>query len=261
MNTPNAPKVDYDEAAANYDASRSAGTKTAALLRQLLAPLTGATVLDVGCGTANFLAEVAGFAGRAVGLDLSAGMLSQAASKQTGAHLVRGNAGSLPFDAQTFDAVYCIQVLHHLPEKQRFMAEVHRVLKAGGRFVIQSCSHAQLKTFWDYHYFPRALEIDLRRMPDVADIRSMLTTAGFHDISVRSCPFEWVFRVSPASYLEKSYRDGDSTYSLLTPQEIEEGCARIRADIRAGRTEEVTASYDRQAEKIPRVLNCLKFFL
>ena len=54
-------------------------------------------------------------------------------------------------------------------------------------------------------------------------------------------------------YLDNRYRDGDSMFSLLTAEEIEEGCDRIRQDIRAGRTDEIVAAYDQKAEQIGRV--------
>ncbi len=94
---------------------------------------------------------------------------------------------------------------------------------------------------------------DLARIPDLDDIELMLAEAGFSGTRVWPCPLEKAFAVLPQSYLERNYRDGYSTFLLLTPEEIEEGCERIRADIRAGRAEEITARYDQTAEKIGRV--------
>jgi hypothetical protein len=133
------------------------------------------------------------------------------------------------------------------------MSEVHRVLKERGTFVIQTCSHEQLATFWEFHYFPRGLEIDQARYPDVPQISDLLIAAGFQRVSTRTCPFEDVFRFTPQIYLDKSYRDGQSEFSLLTPEEIEEGCRKIRDDMRAGKAEDVVAAYDSKAERIGRV--------
>lgn len=244
----------YDNVSKNYDVIRRAETKTVELLVELLGPIADAVVLDLGCGTGNFLFKLNDLSRQLVGLDLSAGMLVQAKSKNSRAMLIRGNALFMPFYDKIFDAAYCIQVLHHISDKSRFMSGVYRVLKGEGRFVIQSCSHNQLSTFWQYHYFPRALEIDKIRIPDFSEISDMLVQAGFKDISVHVCPLEdiseVIFRKEPELFLEKRYRDGWSVFSLLTTQEVEEGCEKIKDDIRAGRTAEVVATFNKKAKQI-----------
>jgi len=242
--------INYDKVSENYDFSRRAGKKTVELLVELLTPIRNANVLDIGCGTGNFLLELNGLPRQLVGLDISAGMLAQAKTKSSKTLLILGNAVFMPFSKEAFDAAYCIQALHHISEKNRFMSEVYRILQSGGRFVIQSCSHEQLSTFWFYHYFPKGFEIDRMRIPDFRGISDMLIQAGFKDISLHACPFEALFRETPELYLNKRYRDGASTFSLLTAQEIEEGCKRIEQDIRSGRTAEVIAAFDQKAEQI-----------
>ena len=143
--------VHYDSVSKNYDVSRRAGARTVAQLVELLEPLANTDVLDIGCGTGNFLVELGGIARQVVGLDSSAGMLREARSKHSTAPLVQGDALLMPFSQKAFDAAYCIQVLHHVSDKAKFMLEVHRVLKARARFVIQTCSHEQLATFWESH--------------------------------------------------------------------------------------------------------------
>ena len=58
-------------------------------------------------------------------------MLAQAKAKGTSAELLHGDAGFLPFGEGVFDAVYCIQVFHHIPDtdRERFLLEAQRVLK------------------------------------------------------------------------------------------------------------------------------------
>ena len=242
----------YDSVSKNYDLSRVAGKKTAELLVELLSPVSDASVLDIGCGTGNFLLELNGLSKQLVGLDISAGMLAQAKSKIRNTMLIRGDVLVMPFCEEAFGAAYCIQVLHHIPDKNRFMSEVYRVLKREGRFVIQSCSHDQLKTFWQYYYFPTALEIDKKRIPDFSEISDMLTQAGFKNLSTHTCPFEVVFRnrKEPELFLDKSFRDGWSVFSLLSSQEIEEGCERIKDDIQSAKATALVAEFDRKAEQI-----------
>lgn len=242
--------IGYDNVSKNYDFSRRAGEKTVGLLIRLLSPVANVAILDIGCGTGNFLIELGSMSTQLVGLDISAGMLQQAKAKNTKAKLVLGDAMSMPFHKETFGAAYCIQVLHHMFDKYRFISEVYRILQSGGRFVIQSCSHEQLSTFWLYHYFPEGLEIDRIRVPDFNEIQNMLIQADFKDITIHACPFEVVFKETPELYLDRKYRDGNSTFSLLTEQQIQEGCERIKQDIRSGKAEKVVATFDRKAEQI-----------
>ncbi|MDT7580342.1 MAG: hypothetical protein QOK35_1606 [Pseudonocardiales bacterium] len=101
----------------------------------------GATVLEIGCGTANALL----LAARAVpgatftGLDPDAAALAVADRKarRAGAavRLDRGYADRLPYPDSTVDRVLSSFMLHHMPEDQQRAAlrEVHRVLAPGGR--------------------------------------------------------------------------------------------------------------------------------
>jgi len=78
----------------------------------------------------------------------------------------------------------------------------------------------------------------------------LLIGAGFKDVSIHQCPFEIVFKETPELYLNEKYRAGASTFSLLTAEEIREGCEKIREDISSGKALEVVAEYDRQAQEL-----------
>ncbi len=99
-------------------------------------------VLDVGCGTGQFAAQVLDrFPGTDVwGLDLSAGMLDRARARDLATadrlHLVQGDSERLPFADDSFDVVTCAHSFHHYPRQDRVVAEMHRVLRPGGRLLI-----------------------------------------------------------------------------------------------------------------------------
>jgi ubiquinone/menaquinone biosynthesis C-methylase UbiE len=242
--------MDYDHACLNYDFSRTAGKSNVQLLVELLYPLKNSLLLDVGCGTGNHVLKLRDLARHVVGLDPSAGMLSQAKAKAWDASLLRADAQFMPFSNRAFNAAYCIQALHHVPDKGKFISELYRILKPGGRFAVESCSHEQLATFCCYHYFPRALEIDRQRIPDIGEVAELLSAAGFCDITIHVCPLEDGFRDAPADYLDKRVRDGSSTFALLTAVEIEEGCERIRQDMRSGKAAGIEADYRLKAGRM-----------
>lgn len=95
----------------------------------------GARVADLGCGSGAFtdLLRRAGFS--SVGLDISPKLITLGRSKYPGLELIEGDAEHLPFESESLDGVLLSGLVHHFPDPRRVAAEVHRVLKPGGRFV------------------------------------------------------------------------------------------------------------------------------
>ncbi len=109
-------------------------------LMALLDPRPGERVLDVGCGRGQplrFVADRVGPSGRAIGIEPSAGVLASLARRgPEGAAGAVADGADLPFAAETFDAVLCVNMLEAAPDRPRVLAEIRRVLKSGGRIVL-----------------------------------------------------------------------------------------------------------------------------
>jgi demethylmenaquinone methyltransferase/2-methoxy-6-polyprenyl-1,4-benzoquinol methylase len=117
----------YDRAIAPPDPDR---------LRDLLRlPITG-WLLEAGAGTGRIASLLAPHVGRLVISDLSAPMLVQARAKAL-ACPVQAHAESLPFPDGQFDRVLVVDALHHFRDQRRALVEMVRVLKPGGRFVVE----------------------------------------------------------------------------------------------------------------------------
>ena len=100
-----------------------------------------AAILDLGCGTGQLMSRLAAqfTTMRATGLDLSPSMLSEAKVKNKfGERLtfINGQADSLLFAEQQFDAVFCTMSFLHYPDPQTVFDQVSRVLTPGGRFYL-----------------------------------------------------------------------------------------------------------------------------
>jgi ubiquinone/menaquinone biosynthesis C-methylase UbiE len=95
----------------------------------------GAQVLEIGSGIGADFVQFRKAGARAVGIDLSICSLAlarrNAEISQVVPALANADAESLPFPDQTFDLVYSWGVLHHTPDTERAVREVHRVLKQG----------------------------------------------------------------------------------------------------------------------------------
>lgn len=103
----------------------------------------GATVVDVGCGAGMDLllaAKAVGPGGRAIGVDMTGGMLRKAETGAAAAGLAnvelrQGDALELPLESASADLVLSNGVLNLAPDKRRAFSEVLRVLRPGGRFL------------------------------------------------------------------------------------------------------------------------------
>ena len=97
------------------------------------------TVGDLGCGTGQVSAALAPFVARVMAVDASAAMLQAARKRLHGfdnVQLRRGDLEALPIDDAQLDAATLMLVLHHVPEPERALADVARVLKPAGRVLI-----------------------------------------------------------------------------------------------------------------------------
>ncbi len=96
-------------------------------------------LLDVGCGSGAAVRAAAPTVDRAVGVDLSPGMIDRArelARATPNVEFAVADAEALPFDGATFTTLLCTTSLHHYPSPERAVAEMARVLTPGGRVVI-----------------------------------------------------------------------------------------------------------------------------
>jgi SAM-dependent methyltransferase len=117
-----------------------AGPSLAVLLR-LAQPGPGDLALDVATGTGHTALAVAEHASEVIGLDVSSKMLAEARRLATeqgrgNVRFIEGSAEALPFPDNHFTLVTARHAPHHFRSVETFLAEVFRVLKAGGRFVI-----------------------------------------------------------------------------------------------------------------------------
>ncbi|MBV9415785.1 MAG: class I SAM-dependent methyltransferase, partial [Solirubrobacterales bacterium] len=99
-------------------------------------------LLDLGCGTGAAVRDAAPVVRRAVGFDLSPGMIAQARDRARAEHLenvefTEGDvSGPLPFEDGAFTGIVCTTAFHHFPRPLDTVGEMARVLGPGGRVVI-----------------------------------------------------------------------------------------------------------------------------
>lgn len=157
---------DPDQVAAYVEAGRIDGVMAAAYLfhsARISQVIQGSqTVLDLGCGPATQLAQIAQFNPKIsfTGLDLSSNMLADArrhveALGLENVELRQGDITRLDtFDDHSLDAVISTMALHHLPtleHLEKCFAEVRRVLKPGGALYLTD--FGRLKSLYSVIFF------------------------------------------------------------------------------------------------------------
>jgi SAM-dependent methyltransferase len=223
-------RVDYDRASEHYDCSRSFDSAFVRRMLELLPEgFSPGCALDAGCGTGNATrCLLEAFPGaRVLGLDLSAGMLARARSKLEGVGLVRGDAARLPFATGGFDMVLSTYVLHHLGRPADFYAEAARVLRPGGRLVLLTAGHEQIRAHFLIRFFPRFGEIDCARFPTLGSVREGLRASGLRPAAEREIPVA-EYAVD-RDYLRRVRRRHISTFELMGDGEFAEGLERLTA--------------------------------
>ena len=261
----------YDEAAAHYDRTRvPIGSEVIRdALRSADRPAAEMTLLDAGCGTGAYSAALAGVPGRLIGLDRSAGMLAAARAKIEGTGgcvgFLRGDLLGLPLAAASLDAVMFNQVLHHLEEGRdgsypghaAALAEAARVLRPGGRLLLNVCSHEQLrKGFWFYGLIPQAQERTLARCAPEDRLRGLLAALGFAVLD-RVVPFDAVLQgeayFDARGPLRPEWRRGDSIWAPARPEETRAAVERVKDLERRGELDRFMKERDRARQAVGQV--------
>ena len=105
-------------------------------------------ILDLGCGTGFFLAELEEKHPGSIGLDISHEMLRVSEQYVPGVRLITADAEKLPFKPNVFDVVFCKGSLHHTRDHVAFLANCREVLQAGGRLIMsEPCNDNPLIRF------------------------------------------------------------------------------------------------------------------
>lgn len=125
-------------------------------------PAAAGRGLDLGCGLGLQAAEMRRRGYQVVGLEPSAGLLARREDRALPA--VAGDALTLPFRTGSFDFVYAVGVLHHLPGRDAQAAallELRRVLRPGGRLLVhESNPRNPFFRFYMGYLFPILKRID-----------------------------------------------------------------------------------------------------
>jgi SAM-dependent methyltransferase len=156
--------------------------QTALLPAVLQGTELGRRVLEIGPGPGLTTEVLAGTAPQLTAIEIDPTLARATRTRVPAAHVVQGDAATMPFLDTTFSAVVCLTMLHHLPhpeDQDRLFAEVHRVLVPGGVFCGSDNPGRGLRF--------RLIHLgDNRTVVDPATLGGRLHGAGFEQAQIRT---------------------------------------------------------------------------
>lgn len=160
----------------------------------LLAPVPGEQVLEIGFGPGRTISELAAREVRVTGIDVSPVMLAQARRRNAAAieggqvQLHHGTVEAIPLPADAVDAVLAVHTLYFWPDIGAGLREIRRVLRPAGRVVLVFRVAE--------HGLPRRFDPAVYRVPTTDRAQQALSDAGFGHTTVEHDPHGVVHSLS-----------------------------------------------------------------
>jgi len=220
--------LDYNALATEYAQHRQ--IHPLVLQRLLATPGLDAKshILEVGCGTGNYIRTIAQALGCACwGIDPSEQMLAQAKGCGGAISYEVGRAESLNTPSGFFDLVFSVDVIHHVTRRADYFNSAWRALKPGGQISTVTDSEWIIRNRQPLsEYFPATVEAELRRYPPIDVLRAEMTSAGFNQQCEESVELTYAL-TDCAAYRAKTY----SALHLISQQEFDNGIAHMERDL------------------------------
>lgn len=231
--------MDYQQLAAEYAVHRQVHPGVLQQLLEVSGVAADSDVLDVGCGTGNYVAALSSLVGcRCTGIEPCEEMLEQARQTCPDARLIRGAGEALPFEPGAFDLVYSVDVMHHLEDLAGFFSEAWRVLRPGGKLCVVTDSEEIIRSREPLStFFPGTVAADLARYPSQGELVVRMRDVGFAEIGDVVVELQRPLTdVGP--YRGRAF----SCLHLISPEEFEEGLKQLEEAVRAGTARVVSRS-------------------
>jgi SAM-dependent methyltransferase len=167
------------------------------IFQALLSGINGGKVLDIGCGSGQFieiLVKSLGSYESVTGIDVDESVLREAAIKFQGDafRFRKASSHSLPFEEGTFDLVSISKALHHVEDDRQALYEMKRVLRKGGYFLVNEMIRDGLSPSQQSHLHYHHLRSEIDQLLGIShhrtylrnDLLELICSVGLQELSV-----------------------------------------------------------------------------
>ena len=201
----------------------------------------GRDVLEVGCGLGTDAVQFARNGAQYTGVDLTPRSIELTAlrfrQEKLNGRFLNADAENLPFPDASFDLVYSHGVLHHTPDTERAIEEVHRVLKPGGQAIIM-LYHRRSYNYYGNIMFLRRMGARLLTFATGRRLIARMTGESLESLGARAREMQ----LDPETFWQKEHFLSDNTdgagnplskvFSRAEATRMFKNFARVRTSVR-----------------------------
>jgi len=220
--------IDYNRLAENYSKYRQVHPAVFESLADHAAVGPESRVLEVGCGTGNYIIALQRQTGcRAWGIDPSDKMLEVARSRSKDVRFLSGRAEDIGLEGVEFDLVFTVDVIHHVIGRREYFRNVLEQLSDGGRIcTVTDDREIILGRKPLTSYFPETVPFELERYPKDGEVQGIMRDVGFREITEKRVFFE-----KDVTDISLWKNKASSTLNLIPEEAFQRGIARMEEDL------------------------------
>ncbi len=156
-------------------------------------------ILDAGCGEGRFTRYLLN-KGKIIGMDFSKEYVKIARKYVKGVKFVVGSVTKIPFPSNKFDYIFLVDVLQHVPELEKSVKELNRVLKPKGTLIIIDKNRFALHR---KYFIPKMI---IKRVKDKLSKYDYSKTGTFKE--------RWFFPLGFKKYLKEQFKEVNYLYII-----------------------------------------------
>ena len=221
--------LDYNGFAKTYAETREAVSWVIEpLFREFKKLNQPSVIVEIGCGTANYLIEISGRLPFNIykGFDLSEEMLKIAKSRSNKIEFRQANADlGFPYPDESCNAAFAVDVIHHIVKYEVFFKECRRILKPNGILIIVTDSEENIRNRSVNKFFPEKLDVEMDRYPPIDELNSYAKDFGLDLVSEELAEGYMDINDEMISKIEKK---NSSSSRLISEEAFQRGLKRVK---------------------------------